>query len=154
MNVRRTAVEAAITAGTAPAYPRGSQRFSLKLAGGKRAVLVKPDGTFTEEGNWWSAKTGEALPQGIDYQQKPTTEGPSQYIYAKGKKQRVRTWDPASNKFQYTKVGITWGANRRIEVVVEIPVTIKGTNASTGRQWERTGWLPFEMSNLALEKFG
>ena len=88
LNARRSAVEAAITAGTAPAYPRGSQRFSLKLAGGKRAVLVKADGTFTEEGNWWSAKTGEALPQGIDYQQKPTTEGPSQYIPAKGKKQR------------------------------------------------------------------
>ena len=84
--MRRTAVEAAIAAGTAPAYPRGSQNFSLKLAGNKRAVLVRGDGTFTEEGNWWSAKSGQALPQGIDYQQRPTTEGASQFIVAKGKK--------------------------------------------------------------------
>ena len=67
LNARRTAVEAAITAGTAPAYPRGSQTYSLKLGGNKRAVLVKADGSFTEEGNWWSAKTGQALrQQGID----------------------------------------------------------------------------------------
>ena len=41
LNARRTAVEAAIAAGTAPAYPRGSQNFRLKLAGNKRAVLVR-----------------------------------------------------------------------------------------------------------------
>ncbi len=58
MTLRRAAVDAAIAAGISPAYPRGSQNFSLKLAGGKRAVLVKSDGEFTEEGNWWSAKTG------------------------------------------------------------------------------------------------
>ena len=86
LNARRTAVEAAVEAGTSPAYPRGSQNFSLKLAGGKRAVLVKGDGSFTPEGEWWSAKTGEALPQGIDYQQRPITEGASQFIFAKGKK--------------------------------------------------------------------
>ena len=57
--MRRDAVEAAIAAGTTPAYPRGSQNFSLKLAGGKRAVLVKGDGTFTPEGEWWSAKSGQ-----------------------------------------------------------------------------------------------
>jgi len=37
-------------------------------------------------GNWYSTKVGVALPQGIDYQQRPTTEGPSQFIIAKGKK--------------------------------------------------------------------
>ena len=116
MNLRRDAVYAAITAGVSPAYPRGSQNFSLKLAGGKRAVLVKSDGEFTEEGNWWSAKTGEALPQGIDYQQRPITDlGGSQFIMVKGKKSRVRTWDPIENAFKYTKVGILWSANRRVE---------------------------------------
>ena len=52
MNSRRTAVEAAIAAGINPAYPRASQNFTLKLAGGKRAVLVKSDGSFTPEGEW------------------------------------------------------------------------------------------------------
>ena len=50
LTARRTAVEAAIAAGTAPAYPRASQHFTLKLAGGKRAVLVKADGYFSPEG--------------------------------------------------------------------------------------------------------
>ena len=86
LNLRRTHIEAAIASGNTPFYPRGSQNFSLKLPGNKRAVLVKSDGSFTNEGNWWSAKTGEALPEGIDYQQRPTTEGPSQFIIAKGKK--------------------------------------------------------------------
>ena len=61
LNSRRTAVEAAIAARTAPAYPRASQNFTLKLAGGKRAVLVKADGKLTPEGEWWSAKSGQAL---------------------------------------------------------------------------------------------
>ena len=152
LTARRTAVEAAIAAGTAPAYPRASQNFTLKLAGGKRAVLVKADGSFTPEDEWWSAKSGQALPAGIDYRQRPITIGPSQYIEVKGKGQRIRTWDPVKNEFAHTKLGVLWAANKRIEVVVEIPVTIKGTNASTGRTWERVGWLPYEMSNMGLEK--
>ncbi len=152
LNARRAAVDAAIAAGTFPTYPRGSQNFTLNLAGGKRAILVKADGSFTPEGEHWSAATTQALPQGIDYQQRPVTEGPSQFITVKSKRQRIRTWDPVTNEFRYTKIGVLWAANHRIEVVVEIPVTVRGTNASTGRQWVRTGWLPYEMSNMALER--
>ena len=97
LDSRRAAVEAAIAAGTSPAYPRASQNFTLKLAGGKRAVLVKADGKFTPEGEWWSAKSGQALPTGIDYRQRPLTDGPSQYIEVNGKRQRIRTWDPIKN---------------------------------------------------------
>ncbi len=70
----------------------------------------------------------------------------------RGKRNRIRTWDTAENKFKHTRLGVKWAANRRIEVVVEIPVTIRGTNASTGRDWERVGWLPYEMSSLQLER--
>ena len=118
---------------------------TLPLGGSKRALLVRSDNTFTKEGEYWSAKTGKALPQGIDYAQKPTTDGASQFIIQKGKKTRTRTWDAAKNEWSYTRTRVLWTANRQIEIIVEIPTIISGRNASTGREWERVGWLPYVM---------
>ena len=112
-----------------PRFPRGSANFSLPLAGGKRALLVRSDNSFTKEGEYWSAKTGKALAQSVDYSQKPTTEGASQFIIQKGKKARIRTWDAAKNEWSYTRTGVLWAANKQIEVIVEIPTLISGRNA-------------------------
>ena len=150
--VRKGLIDKAIADDVQPRFPRGSANFSLPLAGGKRALFVRSDNSFTPEGEYWSAKTGKALPQGIDYSQKPFTEGSSQFIIQKGKKARIRTWDAAKNEWRYTHTGILWTANRQIEALVEIPVNIKGRNASTGREWERVGWMPYEMSDLQIEK--
>ena len=62
---------------------------------------------------------GKALPEGIDFRQKPTTEGSSQFIDVRGKKTRIRTWDPAENKWDYTSAGIKWSTHREIEVYVK-----------------------------------
>ncbi len=70
----------------------------------------------------------------------------------KGKKARIRTWDAAENKWRYTRTGVLWSANKQIEVIVEIPTLISGRNAGTGREWERVGWMPYEMSSLQVEK--
>ena len=100
-----------------PNYARGSALFTLKLDGGKRALLVRSDNSFTKEGEYWSAKSGKALPQGTSWDQKPTTEGGSQFIIQKGKKTRIRTWDAAENKWSYTRTGILWSTNKQIEVI-------------------------------------
>ena len=113
---------------------------------------MRSDNSFTKEGEYWSSVTHKALPQGIDYSQRPSTEGASQFIIQKGKKARIRTWDAAKNEWSYTRTGILWAANKQIEVIVEIPTVISGRNASTGREWQRVGWMPYEMSSLQIEK--
>ena len=150
--VRKRLIDKAIADEVQPRFPRGSANFSLPLGGGKRALLVRGDNSFTPEGEYWSARTGKALAQGIDYSQRPSTEGSSQFIMQKGKKARIRTWDPAKNKWSYTRTGVLWAANKQIEVIVEIPVTIQGRNASTGREWTRVAWFPYEQSDLQIEK--
>ena len=149
---RKALIDQAIQNDVQPRFPRGSANFTLPLGGSKRALLVRSDSSFTKEGEYWSSVTGKALPQSVDYSQKPTTEGASQFIIQKGRKARIRTWDPADNKWSYTRTGVLWAANKQIEVLVEIPVHIHGRNASTGREWERVGWMPYEMSNLQIEK--
>ena len=149
---RRELVDQAIAANVEPEFPRGSANYVLKLPGGKRALLARADGSFTKEGEHWSAKTGKPLQVGIDFTQKPVTTGSSQYITVKGKRQRIRTWDPTRNAWDYTKAGALWSANSQHEMLVEIPVTINGRNAGTGKMWERVGWMPYEMSDLRAEK--
>ena len=43
----------------------------------------------------------------IDFRQKPVTERASQFIDVRGKKTRIRTWDPADNKWDSRTAGTT-----------------------------------------------
>ena len=133
----------AIAAGNEPRMS-GSDRFQLPLGGRKRKLLVRQDGAATPAGEYWSQQTGAALPQGIDYAQEPTRIGPSDFIQVRGKRRRLRTWDPSANAFKYTQFGIKWAAERRVEVVVSIPVLIQGRNPNSGATWSRRGLLPVE----------
>ena len=63
-----------------PTYPRRSSQFTLSLGGGKRALLVRADNSFTKEGEYWSAQTKRPLPEGVDYRQKPEIEGSSHFM--------------------------------------------------------------------------
>ena len=133
----------AIAAGNEPRMT-GSDRFQLPLGGRKRKLLVRPNGVATPAGEYWSQQTGAALPEGIDYSQEPNRIGPSDYIQVRGKRRRLRTWDPSANAFKYTTFGIKWAAERRVEVVVDIPVIIQGRNPNSGATWSRRGFLPVE----------
>ena len=152
LRARQELINQAITNSVEPEFPRGSANYVLRLPGGKRALLARGDGSFTPEGEHWSARTGRALQVGIDYRQKPVTDGASQYIMVQGKRARIRTWDAARNQWTYTRTGTLWSANKKVKMIIEIPVTISGRNAGTGRQWERVGWLPYELSDLKAEK--
>ena len=73
--VRKGLIDKAIADGVDPFYPRGSSNLTLPLSNGKRALLVCADNSFTKEGEYWSAQTKRPLPEGIDFRQKPVTEG-------------------------------------------------------------------------------
>ena len=88
--VRKGLIDKAIADDVQPRFPRGSSNFTLPLEGGKRALLVRSDNSFTKEGEYWSAVTGKVLAQSVDYSQRPSTEGASQYIIQKGKKARIK----------------------------------------------------------------
>ena len=75
-----------------------------------------------------------------------------QSINVLGRKTRFRTWDAANNKWNYTTAGISLASNKRIEAAVELPTYIKSRKASTGKRWERVGWFPHEMMDLAVEE--
>ena len=58
---------------------------------GKRAHLVRPESSWTKEGEHQSATDGRGLPASIDVRQKLITEGAFQFIAVRGKKTRIRT---------------------------------------------------------------
>ena len=131
----------AIAAGNEPRMT-SSDRFQLSLGGRKRKLLIRPDGQATAAGEYWSLQTGEALPQGVDYGQEPTRLVPSDYILVRGKRRRLRTWDAGENRFRYTTFGVKWAAERRVEVVVDIPVLVRGRNPSSREHSGSSGRAP------------
>ena len=36
--------------------------------------------------------------------------------------------------------------------MVQIPMLIHGRNASSGKEWERIWWFPYEQTDMAIEK--
>ena len=137
----RNAVRAAITNGTSPTFVRES--LTLQLAT-KRIVLAQASGRKTLAGSYYERETGILLPRALDHAAAPVRQGNSEFLTLRGKKRRIRTWDAGENTFNYTSWGIKYYQNRRVEAIVSVPVRISGTNAASGRQWERRGYLPID----------
>ena len=69
--------------------------------------------------------------------------GQSEYLpNAKGQLSRLRTYDAGKNKWSYTAQGKRHYETKRTELVLSLPVKIRGTNATTGKTWERKSFLP------------
>ena len=137
----RKAVRAAITNGTPPIFARDA--LQLQLAA-RRIVLAQPNGRKTLAGGHYERLTVSQLPRALDNAPAPVRQGNSEFLTLRGKKRRLRTWDAGQNTFNYTSWGIKYYQNRRVEAVVSVPVRISGTNATSGRQWERRGYLPID----------
>ena len=90
------------------------------------------------------------LPRPLDNASAPVRIGNSEFLTLRGKKRRIRTWDAGENTFNYTSWGMKGYQHRRIEAVVSVPVVIGGTNATSGRQWQRRGYLPMDQINGRL----
>ena len=101
----KTKLDQAIEEGSRPRFPRGSQRYTIRV-GNSNIVLVNADDSRTPAGLYYAHKTGRELPRGIDPEEAPVLEpGGSEFITVRGKKTMTRRWNPATNQLEYTKVG-------------------------------------------------
>jgi len=140
----RDALRAAIAANTQPVFVRDT--LTLQLAT-KRVVLVGPNGRKTLAGGLYERETVRLLPRPLDNASAPVRGGNNEFLKLRGKKRRICAWEAGDNSFNYTSWGIKYYQNRRVEAVVSVPVLISGTNATSGRQWQRRGYLPIDQVN-------
>ena len=140
----RNAIRTAIQGGVQPTFVRDALLLQLAT---RRIVLAGTNGRKTLAGGFYERETVRQLPRALDSAPAPVRQGNSAFLTLRGKKRRLRTWDAGENTFSYTSWGIKYYQNRRVEAVVSVPVRISGTNATSGRQWERRGYLPIDQVN-------
>ena len=103
--------------------PKRTASGSLILRGGTGyRTLVNTRGQRTPAGRAWEALTGSALPtEPYDAQQAPVRQGDRETIRVRGKERVVRTYDPATNDWRYSRLGRQYYAERRVQYVVKVP---------------------------------
>ena len=107
-------------------------------------TLVSADALLTPAGRAWQTISGtelQTLP--FDTQQTPVREGSIEYIFVRGKKRRVRTYNERRNDFDYTALGRQFYASRRIQYIVRVPSIHSGTR-SNGTPYTRPALFPIE----------
>ena len=76
----RSAVDAAITANTAPHAPKGGRGLLLNIPGARYKTLVDAKGQKTKFGDYYYKKVDTPAPdRGFDYNQTATRVGPSNF---------------------------------------------------------------------------
>jgi hypothetical protein len=129
----------------------GRDAWVLRGEGKQHRVLVDSGGTLTKWGSAYEAHTGESLPRGkFDDSQNATREGNTETIALRGGGRGVvRTFDAQARggggRWKYTALGRAFFATKRIEWLVRVPATFKGTNAR-GNSYSRQGFFPISES--------
>ena len=73
-------------------------------SGNKYRTLVNRDGQQTPAGARWETITNTTLPQeAFDTEQQPQRTGNTEYIRVRGQDRATRSYDPANNKWNYTR---------------------------------------------------
>ena len=119
-------VETAYTKGLR-ARPSPSDGLLLR-DGTRHRVLVDSSGTLTKFGREYEALAGEPLPAGgYDSSQTPSRTGNVETVRMRGGREAVvRRWDPATGAFRYTRLGLAFYGQRRIQWVVKVPARFEG----------------------------
>ena len=125
--------------------PRRTASDSLILREGARyRILVDANGQRTAAGRRFEELAQTTLPaEGYDASQTPVRQGNAESIRVRGKEKVVRRYDPASNDWEYTKLGRQFYGARQVQWVVKVPATFSGTR-SNGRPYTREGYFPVE----------
>ena len=79
--------------------------------------------------------------------QEPVRRGNAEFIDVRGVQKIARTWDPAELAWRYTRLGLTFFRRRRVEYVVDLPVTVVGRRQN-GTYYERSMTMP--VSSLGI----
>ena len=132
---RQTQLIASLDAGRLPRLLR-SHRYVLDLANGRnapRAILVDANGP-TADGEFVYNLLGMDVPTELRFDMlvQPTQRGPNEWAKTvDGKEVRLRTLSAEGTKWHYTAAGRQFYAQPRSQCVIQIPVTIHGTNSGT-----------------------
>ena len=103
---------------------------------------------MTPLGQYYQSETGlspafHILPDAV-----PTRIGRTEYIRVRGGVDRaLRSWDVAKGRWNYTRLGRSYYDRDREEVVVHLPITVRGRRKN-GSTYEVRGTLPVEIPGL------
>ena len=101
----KTALDAAITAGSQPLAPRSGLGLVVKTPAGRFRTLVDKKG-ITAAGKYYYEKSGLPPPRSFDYQQDTTRKGRTQFIrLLDGSQKAVSRWDNVNREWKITKLG-------------------------------------------------
>jgi len=121
------------------AIPLTTANGNIVLRDGRRSRILMKNNELTKAGEYYEEKSGKKLESDAP---EPYRKGQHEFAMINGREKRLRTWDPALDKWvKYTKAGILFYDQKRVEVVVHVPVNIKGKR-SNGTNYDRVGWMP------------
>ena len=115
----------------------------LHLGGKKYLTLADSSGKLSANGRYFFSKSGKEPPKsGFDPNTQVIKRGPSEFIrMLNGEERQIRRWDAGKSDFNYTQLGREYYKKERIEVMVGIPVSIRGTNKKSNLSYTRSGQL-------------
>ena len=127
------------------AVPRQTASGALIVRSANRyRTLVNRDGQQTPAGARWETITNTTLPQeAFDTEQQPQRTGNTEYIRVRGQDRATRSYDPVSNKWKYTRLGLRFYRNRQVQWVVKVPSKHTGKR-SNGQPYSRDAYFPVE----------
>ena len=113
--------------------------------GAKYRVLVDKRGAPTKAGRYWERLTNSALPPPPPAPvAAPVRMGDREFLQnLEGKQRLLRTYDPATNEFKYTRLGKQHYKRARLQYVVKVPSRHAGKRAN-GRDYTREGFYPLD----------
>ena len=144
-------MEFVVPAVAAGLEPTETASGSLVLRSGRNYVtLVKANGTKTQAGGIYEARSGKTLPSGGAFSPdaRAYRESNTEYIRDRAGKERVtRRWDPATNEDKFTALGRAYYARKRSQYVVHVPVRIEGKRKN-GSTYTLRSFMPIEKMGL------
>ena len=144
-------MEFVVPAVAAGLEPTETASGSLVLRSGRNYVtLVKANGTKTQAGGIYEARSGKTLPSGGAFSPdaRAYRESNTEYIRDRAGKERVtRRWDPATNEDKFTALGRAYYARKRSQYVVHVPVRIEGRR-NNGSAYTLRSFMPIEKMGL------
>ena len=112
--------------------------------GAKYKILADKQGAPTKAGKFWERLTNSTLPPPPPAPVAATVRiGDREYLQMEGIQRLLRTYDPATNEFQYTRLGKQHYKRARLQYVVKVPSRHAGKHAN-GRDYTREGFFPLD----------
>ena len=112
--------------------------------GTKYRALVGPSGRKTAAGKYWERITGSTIPSEAEAPRGPPVRRENkEFLRVRGRERMLRTYDPATNDWKYTRLGKQHYKTERLQYVVKVPSVHSGRR-SNGASYTRQGFFPID----------